>query len=145
MTKVYQSMYSQSTFPLSTSISFCICDHEVKIGFLFWNSLNPLTKYHSAGYSSEYSAGRKFASQIFGWNNTLTYKAETGHYDKKSFDTMAYQWLLKYQISFPLFKVSEPWKFQMCWFCVSAGETHSSNRPFFLSFPTEWKNDSYLT
>ena len=33
-------------------------------------------KYHPAGYSSEYSAGRKFASRIFGWNNTFTYEAE---------------------------------------------------------------------
>ena len=37
------------------------------------------------------------------------------------FDTMAYQRLPEYQISFPLFKVSEPWKFQMSSFCVSIG------------------------
>ena len=34
------------------------------------------TKYHPAGYSSEYSAGRKFASRIFDWNNTFTYNPE---------------------------------------------------------------------
>ena len=32
--------------------------------------------YHPAGYSSEYSAGRKFASRIFGSNNTFTYNPE---------------------------------------------------------------------
>ena len=41
------------------------------------------------------------------------------------FDTMTYQKLLKFQISFPLFKVSEPWKFQMSGFCISTGETHT--------------------
>ena len=35
-----------------------------------------VAKYHPAEYSSEYSAGRKFASKIFGWKNTFTYKAE---------------------------------------------------------------------
>ena len=48
------------------------------------------------------------------------------------FDTMAYQRLPKYQISFPLFKVSEPWKFQMSSFCVSTGETDSPKQAFFL-------------
>ena len=42
------------------------------------------------------------------------------------FATMAYQGLLKYKISFPLFKVSEPWKFQMSGFWVSTGVTQSS-------------------
>ena len=46
---------------------------------------------------------------------------------------MAYQRLPEYQINFPLFKVSEPWKFQMSSFCVSTDETHIvQNRPFFL-------------
>ena len=35
-----------------------------------------LTKYHPAGYSSKYSAGSKFASRIFGSNNTFTYNPE---------------------------------------------------------------------
>ena len=33
-------------------------------------------KYHPAKYSFEYSAGRIFASGIFGWNNVFTYKAK---------------------------------------------------------------------
>ena len=58
---------------------------------------------------------------------------------------MAYQRLPKYQISFPLFKVSEPWIFQMSSFCVSTDETHSSKQAIFFSFQTEWQNESYLT
>ena len=53
------------------------------------------------------------------------------------FDTMAYRRLLKYQISFPLFKVSEPWKFQMSGFCISTGETHTSKKGILLLFQTE--------
>ena len=41
-----------------------------------FNLLQYFTKYHPAGYSSEYLAGRKFASRIFGWNNTFTYNTE---------------------------------------------------------------------
>ena len=55
------------------------------------------------------------------------------------FDMMLYQRLDEYQISFPLFKVSELWKFQMSSFCISTDETHSSKRAIFLSFQTEWK------
>ena len=61
------------------------------------------------------------------------------------FDTMAYQRLPKYPISFPLFKVGEPWKSQMSSFCVNTGETHSSKQAIFFSFQTEWQNESYLT
>ena len=39
------------------------------------------------------------------------------------FDTMAYQGLLEYQISFPLFIVSELWKFQMSEFFIGIRET----------------------
>ena len=39
------------------------------------------------------------------------------------FDTMAYKGLLKYQISFPLFMVSELRKFQMSGFFIVIGET----------------------
>ena len=35
---------------------------------------------HPAGYSSKYLSGRRFTSRMFGWNNTLTYKAEKKHY-----------------------------------------------------------------
>ena len=55
------------------------------------------------------------------------------------FDTMAYERLPKYQISFPLFKVNELWKLQMSSFCVSSDEKHSSKQAIFLSFKTEWK------
>ena len=55
------------------------------------------------------------------------------------FDTMAYQTLPKSQISFPLLKVSEPWKFQMSSFCVSTDETHNLKQAIFFSFQTEWK------
>ena len=51
---------------------------------------------------------------------------------------MAYQRLSKYQISFPLFKVGEPWKFQMSSFCVNTGETHSSKQAI---FPYSKQND----
>ena len=37
-----------------------------------FNFLLYFAKYHPAGYSSEYLAGRKFASRIFGWNKTFT-------------------------------------------------------------------------
>ena len=60
------------------------------------------------------------------------------------FDTMAYQRLSEYQIIFLLFKVSEPWKFQMSPFCISTDETQFK-KAIFLSFQTEWKNESYLT
>ena len=50
-----------------------------------------------------------------------------------------YQRLLKYQISFPLFKVSEPWKFQMPGLCISIVEPHTSEKGIFLSFQTEWE------
>ena len=39
------------------------------------------------------------------------------------FDTMAYKGLLNYQINFPLFIVSELWKFQMAGFLIGMGET----------------------
>ena len=39
------------------------------------------------------------------------------------FDIMAYKGLLKYQINFPLFIVSELRKFQMYGFFIGAGET----------------------
>ena len=45
---------------------------------------------------------------------------------------MAYQRLSEYQINLPLFKVSEPWKFQVSSFCVSTDETHSSKQAIFL-------------
>ena len=56
-----------------------------------------------------------------------------------------YQRLPEYQISFPLFKVSELWKFQMSSICVTTDEEHSSKQAIFLSFQTERKNKSYLT
>ena len=47
------------------------------------------------------------------------------------FDIMACKWLLKYQINFPLFIVSDLWKFQMSGFFIGIGETvqksHSDN------------------
>ena len=64
------------------------------------------------------------------------------------FDTMACQRLLKYQISFPLFKVSEPWKFLMSGFCIITGDTHISKRAFFFSHSKQnenYQNESYLT
>ena len=48
---------------------------------------------------------------------------------------IAYQGLPKYQIRFPLSKVSEPWKFQMCWLCVSRCETLVQNSPSFSLMP----------
>ena len=56
-----------------------------------------------------------------------------------TFDTIAYQRLPEYQISFPLFKVNEPWTFQMSSFCVNTDETHSSKKAIVFSFQTEWK------
>ena len=47
------------------------------------------------------------------------------------FDTMAYQGLRKYPTSFPLFKVSKLWKFQMSGFWVSTGVTQSSKQAIF--------------
>ena len=38
------------------------------------------TKYHPAGYSSGYSASRKFASRIFGWNILLLIQKKITHY-----------------------------------------------------------------
>ena len=48
------------------------------------------------------------------------------------FDTMAYQRLLKYQASFPLFKVNEPWKF------------HTSKKGIFSIIPNRMR-ESYVT
>ena len=56
---------------------------------------------------------------------------------------MTYYMLQEYQISFPLLKVSKPWKFQMSSLCK-----HNSKQAIFsliLSFETEWKNEWYLT
>ena len=61
------------------------------------------------------------------------------------FDTMAYQKLPEYQISFPLFKVSELWKFQMSSFCVSTDEAHSSKKAIFSHSKQNEKNELYLT
>ena len=44
-----------------------------------------------------------------------------------------YQRLPEYQISFPLFKVSEPWKFQMSSICVTTDEEHSSKQAILFS------------
>ena len=60
------------------------------------------------------------------------------------FDTMACQILPKYHISFLLFKVSVPWKFQMSWFCVSTNNWHSPKQEIFSLIRKEWKNESYL-
>ena len=57
---------------------------------------------------------------------------------------LKYQGFLKYQIGFPLFKVSEAWKFQMSSFCVSTGKTNSL-KGHFSSCQAECKNESYLT
>ena len=51
------------------------------------------------------------------------------------FDKIAYQGLLKYQISVTLFKVSEPWKFQMSSFSISTGETYGSKQATFSLIP----------
>ena len=40
----------------------------------------PGTKYHPAGYSSGYSASRKLASRIFGWNILLLIQKKITHY-----------------------------------------------------------------
>ena len=53
------------------------------------------------------------------------------------FETMAYRWLLKYHISFPLFMVSELWKFKMSGFFIDTGET-VQKRPQW-SLLTLWK------
>ena len=58
---------------------------------------------------------------------------------------MAYQRLPEYHISFPLFKVSEPWKLQMSSFCVSTDGTHCSKRAIFSHSKQNEKNESYLT
>ena len=50
---------------------------------------------------------------------------------------MAYQGLSKYSISFPIFKVGEPWKLEMYWFCVGTGNTYSSKKGEFLSPATQ--------
>ena len=55
------------------------------------------------------------------------------------FDTMAYQILPKYHISFLLFEVSEPWKFQMSSFCVSTSETHGPKQAIFFSHSKRMK------
>ena len=44
-----------------------------------------------------------------------------------------YQRLPEYQISFPLFKVSEPWKFQMSSIYVTTDEEHSSKQAILFS------------
>ena len=64
------------------------------------------------------------------------------------FDTMAHQRFPEYQISFPLFKVSEPWKFQMSWVhfaLVQVKHIMVQNRQFSSLIGKEWKNESYLT
>ena len=55
-----------------------------------------------------------------------------------TFDTLAYQRLPEYGISFPLFKVNELWKFQMSSFSVSTMK-HIVQKGHFFSFQTEWK------
>ena len=60
------------------------------------------------------------------------------HYGQnESFDTIPYQRLSEYQISFRLFKLSEPSKFRMFSFCVSTDEKHSSKQVIFISFQKE--------
>ena len=50
---------------------------------------------------------------------------------------MAYQRLPEYQISLPLFKLSELGGFQMSSFSMSTDETHSSKKGILFSFQTE--------
>ena len=52
-------------------------------------------------------------------------------------DTMAYRWLLKYRISFPLFIVGELYKFQMSGFFIDTSET-VQKRPWW-PLETSWK------
>ena len=47
--------------------------------------LNSTFKYHSAGYSSGYSASRKFASRIFGWNILLLIQKKKVHYGQNGY------------------------------------------------------------
>ena len=55
------------------------------------------------------------------------------------FDTMAYQRLPEYQVSFPLFKFSEPLKFKMSSICVITDEEHSSKQAIFSLIPNRMK------
>ena len=59
-----------------------------------------------------------------------------------TFDTMAYQRFPEYQISFPLFKVNEPWKFQMSWVHFASIQVKHivvQNRQFSSLIGKEWK------
>ena len=58
------------------------------------------------------------------------------------FGIIAYKGLLKYQIRFPLFKVSEACKFQMSSFWVSTGKTNSLKKAIFFSHATLNKKSS---
>ena len=75
------------------------------------------------------------------WNNIFTYNTKNKALWSKwvIFDEMIYQRLPEYQISFHLFKVSEPWKFEMCSFCVSTDEKHSLKQAIFSLFPNRMK------
>ena len=50
---------------------------------------------------------------------------------------MGYQKLSEYQIGLPLFKVSEPWKFQMFSFSIRWNKKRSLQQVISLSFKTE--------
>ena len=51
------------------------------------------TKYYPARYSSGYSASRKFASRIFGWNILLPIQKKITHYGQN--DSYSTQWHTK--------------------------------------------------
>ena len=105
------------------------------------------TKYHPAGYSSEYSAGRKFPSRIFGWTILLPMIQKVRNYGKK--ESYLTQWHTKGFQNIrlvSLYSKSVSHKNPKCLHFASVQLKYIvQKRPFFLSFQTEWKNESYLT
>ena len=60
-----------------------LCDNDAGPTNSLFNSKEEIdhkTKYHPAGYSSGYSASKKFVSRIFGWNILLLMQKKITNY-----------------------------------------------------------------
>ena len=101
----------------------------------------------SSGYSSEYLAGRKFASRIIGGNNTLTYNAKKIRYYGQS-ESYWTQWHTKGFQNIKLvslYSESVSHENSKCLHFVSVQVKHSPKQAIFFSHSKRMKNESYLT
>ena len=145
-------MYPKCLFALNIHlVQFCIKSKQVDLSLrqhffaisnylVYDNFCCPffVAKYHPAGYSSEYSAGRKFASRIFSWNNTFIIKQKNPYGQNESYLTQ------RHTKVFQNIKLASPYSKSMShenskWVDFVSVQVKDivQNGSFFLSFQTE--------